>query len=225
MPVRIRFRLSSKKFADINRNMSKGQRLLLYLYSTGNIVGSLLGIFGLVLFFLGFINQFWFLIVIGLYGIGVLATPHSPTYELSLKNQLTADDIRMELDELIRKIKGKVPKEVLDVVQSIKASILEVLPQIVDLEGSDYNIFTIKKTALDYLPASLQNYLNLPPAYANLHPVKDGKTSKQLLLDQLGLLDQEMKEVVQAVNANDTQKLIVQGQFLKEKFQKPAAII
>jgi hypothetical protein len=183
--------------------------LLLYVYSTPNIVGSLLGILGLALFFLGIINQFWFLIVIGLYGIGVLATPHSPIYDLNMKNQLTAEDIREELNDLIGKIKGKVPTDVFDLVQSIKASILEVLPQFVDLSGSDYNIFTIKQTALDYLPASLQNYLNLPPAYANLHPVKDGKTPKQLLLDQLGLLDQEMKEVVQAVYANDTQKLMV----------------
>jgi len=205
--------------------MDKRQRFLLFLYSTPNIVGCVLGILGLVLFFLGIISQFWFIIVVGLYGIGVLATPHSPVYELSLKNQLTAADIRAELDVLVNKVKGKVPNEVLDVVLSIKASILEVLPQIMDLSSSDYNVFTIKKTALDYLPASLQNYLNLPTAYANLHVVKDGKTSKQLLLDQLGLLDSEMKEVVQAVYANDTQKLMVQGQFLKEKFEKPASII
>lgn len=205
--------------------MEKRQRLLLYIYSTPNIVGCLLGILGLMLYFLGFIDHFWFLIVIGLYGIGVLATPHSQKYELSLTNQLTAEDIRMELEELVRKIKGKVPKEVFEVVQSIKASIFEVLPQIVDLSSSDYNIFTIKETALNYLPASLQSYLNLPPVYANLHPVKDGKTSKQLLLDQLSLLDQEMKEIVQAVYTNDTQKLMVQGQFLKEKFQKPLALI
>jgi hypothetical protein len=205
--------------------MDNRQRLLLYVYSTPNIVGSLLGILGLGMFFLGLINQFWLLIVIGLYGIGVLATPRGTVYDLNLRSQLTADDIRSELDDLIRKIQGKVPKDVFDLVQSIKASIIEVLPQIADLSGGDYNIFTIRQTALDYLPASLQNYLNLPPAYANLHPVKDGKTSKQLLLEQLSLLDQEMKDVAQAVFANDTQKLMVQGQFLKEKFQKPVSMI
>jgi hypothetical protein len=205
--------------------MDNRKRLLLYIYSTPNIVGSLLGILGLLLFFTGVIGQFWFLIVIGLYGIGVLATPHSPTYELSLKNQLTVEDIRAELEGLIRKIQGKVPKEVMDLTLGIKASIIEVLPQIVDLSSSDYNVFLIKQTALDYLPESLQNYLNLPPAYANLHPVKDGKTPKQLLIEQLTLLDSEMKEVVQAVYSNDTQKLMVQGQFLKEKFQKSSLAV
>jgi hypothetical protein len=205
--------------------MDNKNRFLLFLYSTPNIVGSLLGILGLLLFFLGIIGQFWFLIVVGLYFIGVLATPRSPTYELSLKNQLTVDDIRAELEGLVRKIQGKAPKEVMDLVLSIKASIFEVLPQIVDLSSSDYNIYLIKQTALDYLPESIQNYLNLPPAYATLRPVKDGKTSKQLLIEQLSLLDGEMKEVVQAVYSHDTEKLMAQGQFLKEKFQKSSLAI
>jgi len=195
---------------------------MLFLYSTPNIVGSALGIVGLLLFFLGIIHNFWFLIVVGLYGIGVLATPHSPTYELSLKNQLTVDDIRQELNDLVRKIQGKVPKEIMDLVLSIKTSIFEVLPQIVDLSSGDQNIYLIKQTSLDYLPATLQNYMNLPPAYASLHPVQDGKTPKQLLIEQITLLDDKMKEVVQAINNNDTQKLLVQGQFLKDKFHKPA---
>ena len=202
--------------------MNNRQRLMLFLYSTPNIIGSALGIVGLLLFFLGIIHNFWFLIVVGLYGIGVLATPHSPTYELSLKNQLTVDDIRQELDDLVRKIQGKVPKEIMDLVLSIKTSIFEVLPQIVDLSSGDQNIYLIKQTALDYLPATLQNYMNLPPAYASLHPVQDGKTPKQLLIEQITLLDDKMKEVVQAINNNDTQKLLVQGQFLKDKFHKPA---
>ena len=195
---------------------------MLFLYSTPNIIGSALGIVGLLLFFLGIIHNFWFLIVVGLYGIGVLATPHSPTYELSLKNQLTVDDIRQELNDLVRKIQGKVPKEIMDLVLSIKTSIFEVLPQIVDLSSGDQNIYLIKQTALDYLPATLQKYMNLPPAYASLHPVQDGKTPKQLLIEQITLLDDKMKEVVQAINNNDTQKLLVQGQFLKDKFHKPA---
>ncbi len=205
--------------------MINRQQILLFLYSTKNLVGCLLGIFGLILFFLGIIHAYWFFIVVGLYGIGYLAAPSSPKVELSLKNQLTVDDIRQELEELTRKIKGRVPKEAMLKFESIKTSILEALPQIVDLSGSDYNIFTIKQTALDYLPATLQNYLNLPPAYANLYPVKDGKTSKQLLLEQLNLLDQQMKEAVQAIYQHDTQKLMIQGQFLKEKFHDPSLAI
>jgi hypothetical protein len=200
--------------------MNKQQRILLYLYSTPNIVGSVLGILGLILFFLGVIQQFWLLIVLGLYGIGVLATPKNPTYELQLRNQLTVDDIRDELDSLVRKIRGKVPKEILERVLSIKSSIVEVLPQMIDLGSSDHNIYLIQQTALDYLPAALESYLNLPRAYANLQPVKDGKTAKQLLTEQLDILDKEMKEVTQDIYRNDTQRLIAHGRFLQDTFQK-----
>lgn len=203
-----------------NNTVRKPSPVLLFLYSTPNIVGSVLGLVGLGSYFLGIVNQFWLLIVVGLYLIGVFVTPKNPTYDLQLRNQLTVEDIRAELEELIRKVRGKLPKDVLERVNSIKNSIVEVLPQIVDLGSSDYNIYLIQQTALDYLPSALQSYLNLPKAYANLQPVKDGKTAKQLLVEQLDLLDGEMKQVVQEVYANDTQQLIVHGRFLQDKFQK-----
>lgn len=200
--------------------MRKPSSLLLFLYSNANIVGSLLGLLGLGLYFLGVIHQFWLPIIIGLYLIGVLATPKNPTVELQLRNQLSADDIRAGLEELVRKVQGKLPQEVLARVNSIKNSILEVLPQMMALGGGEYNIYLIQQTALDYLPSALESYLNLPKAYANLQPVKDGKTAKQLLVEQLDLLDGEMKQVVQEVYQNDTQKLIAHGRFLQDKFQK-----
>lgn len=203
--------------------MTNRQRLLLYLYSSPNLTGSLLGLLGLALFFLGFIGSYWLLIVLGLYGIGVLAAPKSPTYELRLRNELTTDEIRAELEELVNSIRKKVPKEVFARVDSIKNSILEILPRISDVNSSDYSIYTIRQTALEYLPETLESYLNLPRAYASLHPIKDGKTANQLLLEQLDLLDGEMKAIVQDFYRNDTQRLMVHGRFLQEKFGKRMA--
>jgi hypothetical protein len=202
--------------------MTTRQRILLYLYGTPNIVGSALGILGLLLFFGGLINRFWLLIVLGLYGIGALATPRSPTYDLRLRNQLTAEEIREELENLVRSIRKRVPKDILAKVESIKNSILEILPSIVDVNSSDYDIYTIRQTALDYLPETLGNYLSLPPAFRNLHPVRDGKTAKQLLSEQLDLLDQQMKEIAQDFYRNDTQRLMAHGRFLEQKFRKTA---
>lgn len=196
------------------------QQLLLFLYGTPNIIGSALGILGLILFFAGIIQNYWFFIVVGLYAIGLLVTPRNPTYDLHLRNQFSVEEVRAELDKLFRSIQGKVPQDILDKVSSIKASIGSILPQIVDVNQGDYNIYVIRQTALEYLPEALQNYLNLPPAYANLHPIKNGKTARQLLADQLDLLDQKMKEVVDDFHRNDTQQLIIHGRFLEEKFRK-----
>jgi hypothetical protein len=200
--------------------MSTGKRILLFLYSTPNLVGSALGILGLLMFFSGLIGSYWLLIVVGLYGIGVLATPKSPRYQLELHNQLTKDEIRDELEGLVRNIRKRVPKEIFEKVESIKDSILDILLHIVDLGSSDYSVYTIRQTALVYLPETLQNYINLPRAYANLHPVKDGKTAKQLLSEQLDVLDREMKDIAQDFYRDDTQRLLAHGRFLEEKFHK-----
>ena len=195
----------------------------MYLYSTPNMVGTLMGLGGLGLYFLGIIHAFWLPIVGGLYGIGVLLTPKNPTNELTLRNQFTAVDIRNELEALLRKVRRRVPKEAFEKALSIRNTILTVLPQINDLSSSDYNIYLIQQTALDYLPAALESFINLPRAYANYQPIKDGKTARQLLLEQLDLLDREVKEVVQDIYKNDTSQLVAHGQFLKDKFGDPKA--
>ena len=81
--------------------MNRAQRLRLDLSSTPNIVGSILGIVGLLLFFTGLIQDFWLLIVAGLYLIGVLGTPNDPTFDLSFRNQVIVDEIRTALEKLV----------------------------------------------------------------------------------------------------------------------------
>lgn len=198
--------------------ISRKHRALLYLYSTGNIVGAALGLLGLLLFFAGLIGRFWFFIVIGLYLIGVLATPKRKAGSLRLRNELTADEIRDALEDLVRAIRRHVSADVLTRVESIKNSIISMLPYIVDLSSSDFNIYTIRRTALEYLPETLENYLKLPRAFVALHPVKDGKTAEQLLLEQLDLLDRQMIEIADDFYRQDTQALIAHGRFLESKF-------
>jgi hypothetical protein len=200
--------------------MRTRDRILLFLYSTPNIVGSLLGLAGLLLFFLGVIQDFWLFIVVGLYLIGVLVTPKQTAYDLSIQTQVSAEEIRAQLDALVRKIRKRMPAEVLAKIESIKASIDSILPILAASNLGDRNVFTIRQTVFEYLPTALENYLSLPPAFANLHPVRDGKTARQLLNEQLDILDREMKEIVVDMSANDTQKLLAHGRFLEQKFNQ-----
>ena len=40
------------------------------------------------------------------------------------------------------------------------------------------------------------------------------------MLEQLGLLDTELKSVIEDLHRNDTQRLLAHGRFLNEKFGK-----
>ena len=69
-------------------------------------------------------------------------------------------------------------------------------------------------------PSCTQHYLNLPTAFANLHPLKEGKTATTLLLEQLELLATTMEDMVEDFHRNDAEQLLVHGRFLEERFHK-----
>jgi hypothetical protein len=192
------------------------QQLLKYLYSTKNIVGSALALVGLVLFFAGIIGPLWPVIVVGLYSIGALVAPGTPS--IDLRSGFDPNDVRKALDNEVRIVNGRVPADVLAKVQSIQQIILGILPRSGALPPGSPELFVVQRTATDYLPTALESYLNLPRAYATLHPVQDGKTPKQVLLDQLTLLESKMTEVADDVHRNDTDRLLANGRFLEERF-------
>ena len=192
------------------------QQLLKYLYSTKNILGSVLALAGLVLFFTGIIGPLWPVIVLGLYLIGVLVGPATPS--IDLRSGFDPNDVRKALDNEVRIVNGRVPADVLAKVQSIQQIILGILPRSGALPPGSPELYVVQRTATDYLPTALESYLNLPRAYATLHPVQDGKTPKQVLIDQLTLLESKMTEVADDIHRNDTDRLLANGRFLEERF-------
>ena len=197
------------------------KRFLLFLYSTPNLWGVTLALLGLAAFLLGFIRDYWFFIVVGLYGVGYLVAPKSRAEDLKVRRELSVAEVEAELNQLVRKVRRHVSKPVLEKVVSIKNSIVEVLPRLLDINaGVNKNIYIIRQTALDYLPETLENYLALPRTYRHVHPLKNGKTAQQVLLEQLELLDTQMKEIVLDFNKEDTDKLLAHGKFLEEVFKE-----
>ncbi len=196
-------------------------RVLLFLYSNRNIVASMLGIIGLILFFTGVIQKFWLPIVISLYFIGIIGTPGEPHLEIQLGNPMTIDEIKDSLESLIKTIKTKVSPDILTLVISIRDSIFDILK---DFENGaavfDHNFFTIKQTVFKYLPSLLENYLKLPWSFRKVHVLKDGKTAHQILIDQLKLMDNKIKQIVVSIHENNTQELINNSKFLEDKFKE-----
>ena len=200
--------------------MGLNRRFYLFLYSPGNILGCMLGLLGLGLFFAGLIKLYWFAIVAGLYALGFLIAPANRRLDLKIDAEMDMADILEALERLAKTVRNKkAAKEIVALVDSIKESIVEILPRLARQEGTPYNAHVIRQTALEYLPDMLETYLALPPAFARLHPLKDGKTATQIFIGQLQLLDAEMNKLAVDILKNDTEALIVHGNFLKEKFQ------
>ncbi len=198
--------------------MTLKQRVLLYFYGAPHMLGSLLALIGLGFFFAGLIKSYWYLIVPGLYIAGALIMPGSRNYHLRLRREADIGEIRRALDKLLDSCRNEVARIVYERVQSIVSSIEQVLARLEHADESDHAAYTIREMALTYLPETLENYLRLPRAYARFHPVREGKTSRELLLEQLAVLDTEMKQVAEEVNRNNVDALEAHGRFLQSRF-------
>ena len=199
-----------------------GNRVLMFLYSRRNIVGCALALAGVALYLTGLIDRFWLPIVAGLYGVGFFATPRASVALLSGDVGEEPEAISRVLKQILERIQGRVEPDVFNSVKSIATAITDALPRLTtgdpQLNGAR---FTVRQMATDYLPSTLQSYLKLPPGYRRVHSVGGGKTAHDVLQEQLGLLDGKMQEILVSVNENDTQALLANGRFLKEKFAEP----
>jgi hypothetical protein len=192
-------------------------RSLLYLYSTRNLVASALALAGPALLFAGFIRDFWLPITAGLYVVGWLLTPAPRVVDVDLTQALSMDALSDRLDAVIARARPALPADLVKRLDSIRTSIGEVLPRLAGESASD-NLFLVRETVLRYLPETLANYLALPPLFRTTHALRDGKTARELLADQLLVLDTQMREVVGNVARGDAEALLSNGRFLEAKF-------
>jgi hypothetical protein len=53
-----------------------------------------------------------------------------------------------------------------------------------------------------------------------VHPLRDGKTAKQILLEQLTLIDDTMKDVVVNIHRQDANQLLINQRFLEDRLHQ-----
>jgi hypothetical protein len=196
------------------------RRLEPYLYSRRNIVGSLLALGGLGLFFAGITGGLlWLPIVVGLYAIGVLLVPAEQGLDLRIGAAQDAGEVRAGLQRLLDRIRGRVADDIYGKVVSIRDSILATLSgEGRTADATDPNVYLIRQTALEYLPAALSAYLAVPRAFAERRALAGGRRPHDVLLEQLDLMDRKMHEVAEDIVRHDSDRLLANGRFLAERF-------
>jgi hypothetical protein len=175
---------------------------------------------GPALLFLGLIQEGWLLITAALYGVGYFATPAPHVLDAGLVQSLSFDALLDQFDRVVKEARPQLQPVMLARLDSIRYLIGEVLPRLAERRGFDDNLYTVRETISRYLPETLANYVALPPMFRVSRVLKDGKTARELLLDQLAVLDDQMKEVVGNVARGDADALLANGQFLEAKFRE-----
>jgi len=129
---------------------------------------------------------------------------------------MSSSEIANVLASELAAVKGQLPAAIWTKVEAIRQSILEILPRAEVLGPKE--LFLVRRTALDYLPVALQTFVRLPSGYATNQGIASGKTAYQLLDEDLDLLEEQLREVADAVHRQDSDALVAHTRFLEEKF-------
>lgn len=192
-----------------------------YVGSTKNIAGSLLALTVLGAQIGVGLGSLWPVAVAGCYAIGALVAPPE---RLRLTLGGAGDEVavlRRDLGALRQQVDAmgaRLEDDVATAVGRLLGTLGSVLDRAEVLATAPDQLFVVSRTIRDYLPTSLESYLNLPRTYALQSRVAGRRTAHDELMAQLALLQGELAKVAQAVYAGDEQALIDQGRFLQEKF-------
>jgi hypothetical protein len=196
-----------------------GWRIRRFLGSPGHVVGALFGIVGIVLLNNGLITfPLAAVVIIGMYAIGYfLASRPKVTQDFGVTPAKDADKIEVGLDQMLSTVRRRVSADIYQVVLSIRDAIVFTLDHAADMQ-TDPDIYAVRQTAMTYLPEALSKYMALPRAYAERQIVENGKTSHDILLEQLRLMETKVHEVADALIERQSQRLVTHGRFIADRF-------
>ena len=199
-------------------------RLGRWLESGKNIVGCVLAVVAIILEVTVGLGAFWPVIVVAAYAVGALLWPRDRlNLTLALGESASADDLKAQLASLRKTMSTQSGRLGDDIVKPLGA-LLDILDEIVskwdDLLVAPEQSHVVQQMIVDYLPTSLQTYLNIPATYALTARVAGKKSAHDELVDQLTLLTTEAEKIRAAVYSKDLDALGDQSRFLQEKFGK-----
>ncbi len=177
--------------------MTARNRIVRYLTSRRNLAGSALALAGAGLALADPVGLGGLVLVLGFYVVGVLAVPSR-----SAIRPYGYDPLQVERD---------------------LSDDAEILPRIACLPPGSQDLYLIERTARDWLPTAVERYLHLPGDYISSQPGSRGWSALQVLVDELDLLDAEMRRVAEVVHRADMDRLLAHRRFLSDRFRREEA--
>jgi hypothetical protein len=86
------------------------------------------------------------------------------------------------------------------------------------LEGTSEDLYILHRTASDYLPTAVTSYLSVALSGAAEERLPDGRTPHQVVLEQLDLIETRLREISDALDRKDLDRLLIHGRFLEDRF-------
>ncbi len=126
----------------------------------------------------------------------------------------TRAEIVARLDRLIANVGGLMDETDVATVQRIRDSAALALPPTdAPLDLADHEMWLLRQICIDYLPGALEHYIALPPDRAS-EPVLDGRSARQVLDEQLALIESRIDQMATRTYQREAGGLLTHARFL-----------
>ena len=109
----------------------------------------------------------------------------------------TQPEITAALDRLIGRVDGLIAADDVAALRRIREAVaLALVPDEGPLDLTDHETWLVRQISTDYLQRAIEHYLALPPELA-LEPVLDGRSARQVLDEQLALIEDRLHQMAE----------------------------
>jgi hypothetical protein len=131
----------------------------------------------------------------------------------------TSPEIVAALDRLVARVGTLVPPDDVAALRRIRdAAALALPPGDGPLDLTDHETWLIRQICTDYLPRAIEHYLALPKDLA-LEPVLDGRSARQVLDEQLALIEGRLREMAERAYRYQAGGLLNHARFVADSLR------
>ena len=128
----------------------------------------------------------------------------------------TRSEILGRLDRLIANVRARMSDSDVATLERIRDSAARALPvSDAPLDLADHELWLLRQICIDYLPGALEHYLSLPPDRAS-EPVLDGRSARQVLDEQLALIESRLDQMATRTYQRQAGGLLTHARFVAE---------
>lgn len=220
MQTSLTLSLFSRKFVDTSKN----SKFMDFIASKANFLGSGFALATLTTGSFLLPMPLW--ATLGLGGISYVAglflgsENHKPLNFEAINKTVTVETIKLNISQLRESVTAKeklLPNEIVEKVNNIFSTLEDIVPKWDSFSSFSDEKYTISSIVTDYLPQTINNYLNLPQSYYK------NSTKKQFAEEaenQLDILLGALSEVRESLYKGVEKDINTQTLFLKSKFTK-----
>jgi len=155
-----------------------------------------------------------------------VATPTSPAAPVTARPRLLEDvdprtrsEILAVLERLVTNVRGLVPDTDMATLLRIRHSAELALPTTDGpLDLTNHETWLVRQICIDYLPGALEHYIALPSDLAS-EPVLDGRSAREVLDEQLALIERRLDEMATRTYRREADGLLSHARFVADSLR------